>query len=126
MAWQEAASCGVPNWERHVPAQIIMNICHYYRSPPELHEFSSNAKFSWEAGVCVLFLAGCCLTHCYPPQSDKDVVVLVRCSQYLIRGELGLESANTIGIGSLMVEKKRNKERKKKRTNMHFYIYSQL
>lgn len=53
----------------------------------------------------VLFPARCRLTLCYPPQSNKDVVVLVRCSQQLIREGLTFGRTNTIAIGSL---KKKN------------------
>lgn len=49
----------------------------------------------------VLFPAPCCLTLCYPPQSHKDVVVLVKCAQQLIREERRFERANTVAIGSL-------------------------
>lgn len=52
----------------------------------------------------VLFPARCCLTLCYPPQSNKDVVVLVRCSQQLIREEVRLERTSTIAIGSYWKE----------------------
>lgn len=54
-----------------------------------------------ECASVALFPARCRLTLCYPPQSNKDVGVLVKCSQQLIREERRFETTNTVAIGGL-------------------------
>lgn len=59
----------------------------------------------WHFVVCrecvsvVLFPAQCCLTLCYPPQSNKHVAVLVKCSQLLIIEEQRFKATNSVAIG---------------------------
>lgn len=88
-----ADECSLLDYCKHMPL--------YNCSSPDLHEFNGWTKFSFEAGSVVLFPAWCRLTPCYPLQSDKDVVVLVRCSQQLIREELRFERTSTAAIGGL-------------------------
>lgn len=66
-----------------------------------------NLAVKLECVPVVLFVARCCLTPPrYPLQCNKDVVVLVRCSQQLIRERIISERTNTIAIGGLLEEKK--------------------
>lgn len=80
-----------------------VNICRYTAKVPQICMNVSvklNVVVELECVTVVPFPARRCLTLCYPPQRNKDVVVLVRCSQQLIREGLRLERTNTIAIGS--------------------------